>query len=624
MLSRKHNLNTRYYYTTLNREEKRLYRAIVENFLNFNYDFAYDVPWIRINVVKAYQAVLDDWPELYYVEHNALDWGREGRFKLLYKVKYSKSEILKLNEKLERILRKFDEIKDPFELQVAVTDFICDEYVYFKEAKGKKAGLEIFTVAGLLKRKKGVCAAFSKLAQFIFQRRGIPVAYLVAESTDLEDVPEGENYHAWLAVKHENSYYHWDITAIHSNSKDAELNKYDKFNITDKEMIESGYAYDPTLYKGVVCDKTDYNYYRRKGLYYDSYEGLYNGYMGIVKGLDYSKEVNWFEARVSPEIDGEADNYLPKTEDIKKVVEPHGYAVNRFETSYIHWSGGYYKFKIVTKKKLQLKLTAIQPDFKRDENACKEIIKFLQSNLLYLEKDELAVLPEYSNAGGVADAERLKGAAIYADEIKKACAKTAKERSAYVAVNVLENRKGKLKNSTYLYGKNGKVAFVYDKVHLTREEKELGVERGTGACTVVLSGIRFAFITGYDAYFSEQIEEIALFKPDVIIFPSRQTGELANVIRAQATLIAYRSNAFVVRSDYSTGKEHLGGNSMIVKPIGQTAASVEGVGSASFTAENIFSKCYRPTGFDKASVLTDEYVNEGLCPEVFALPKIKK
>jgi predicted amidohydrolase len=136
---------------------------------------------------------------------------------------------------------------------------------------------------------------------------------------------------------------------------------------------------------------------------------------------------------------------------------------------------------------------------------------------------------------------------------------------------VLEKRDGNIRNSTYLFNKNGEKAFIYDKQHLPPSEVSLGVKRGDGKCkcTCVLDGIRFAFMTCYDVYFNEQIEHIAAYKPDVILIPGYQRGERTDIIKAQAKLTAFRCNAFVARSSYSMNDDEKGGNTMIVAPDGQ-------------------------------------------------------
>lgn len=618
MLERKYNLNTRYYYSTLNRNEKKLYRIMAENLLNRKYEFEYDIPWKNLNFIKVHDAIRNDFPELFYIDNNPICWGEKGVIKVLNKIYYNDNEILKLNARLEEILHKFDNITDPFELQEAVTEFICREYTYSLDERGPKTRQERHNVVGLLKRKKGVCSAFSKLAQFIFQRRGIPVAYIGAETTD-ESVPDEENAHAWLAVKHGDSYYHWDITAILSEASDEETTQYTSFNITDKEIIDKGYKYDPAKFNGLTCNKTDYEYYHHKGLYFESYEQIRQAAVKFVSQLDYTKEVNWFNFRVSPEIDSdEALEYVPTGEDVKKRLDGTEYIFAKFNSFFYRDGQGYFRCKIATKRKRKMKLTIVQPNYHRDESPCERIREFLKAQLSSLEENEIIVLPEYSNAGGTSDPEVERASMKFASEMKSACSRAAKTHSAYVAVNVLEEREGKIKNSTYLYGKNGKLAFIYDKIHLPPAERELGIERGDGACTCVLDGIRFAFMTCYDVYYSEQIEHIAKFKPDVIIVPGYQRGEQVDIIKAQATLLAYRCNAFVLRSSYSMGKDHLGGCSMIVTPLGKTVACLgKDEGCASFNADDIKSKCYRPAGFGQPFVLNDEFINQGLCPEAF-------
>ena len=46
----------------------------------------------------------------------------------------------------------------------------------------------------------------------------------------------------------------------------------------------------------------------------------------------------------------------------------------------------------------------------------------------------------------------------------------AKEKRAFVVINVLEMREEKIKNSTYPFNKNGEIAFVCDKAHLSPSE----------------------------------------------------------------------------------------------------------------------------------------------------------
>ena len=175
----------------------------------------------------------------------------------------------------------------------------------------------------------------------------------------------------------------------------------------------------------------------------------------------------------------------------------------------------------------------------------------------------------------------------------------------------------KIKNSSYLFDKEGKAAFIYDKIHLPPSEVSLGVERGNGECVCDLDGIRFGFLTCYDVYFNEQIEYLASQKPDIILIPGYQRGESTDIIRAQTRMIAFRCNSYVLKSSVSMNDDSKGGCSMIASPDGKILADMgKDVGSISAEIDCKW-KFMRPAGFGGGIVRNDDFINAGLCPEVF-------
>ena len=268
-----------------------------------------------------------------------------------------------------------------------------------------------------------------------------------------------------------------------------------------------------------------------------------------------------------------------------------------------------------------MKITVVQPRYYSGEAPDEKISEFLLDQLDKAEKDSLTVLPEYSNAGGLSDAEAELAALPRAKTMLEYASKIAKTREAYVVINVLEERGGKIKNSSYLFDKKGRAAFIYNKQHLPPSEVKLGVEAGETdgkcRCCFELDGIRFAFMTCYDVYFNEQIEHIAAFKPDIILVPGYQRGERTDIIEAQAKLTAFRCNSFVARSSYSMDSEERGGNSMIVSPEGIILTNMGGgVGSTSAEVDLSF-KYMRSAGFGEGLVRNDDFISAGLCPEAF-------
>ncbi|MBQ3133591.1 MAG: carbon-nitrogen hydrolase family protein [Clostridia bacterium] len=264
-----------------------------------------------------------------------------------------------------------------------------------------------------------------------------------------------------------------------------------------------------------------------------------------------------------------------------------------------------------------MKITVVQPPYFIGGHPDEQIADFLTKELQTVEKDSLIVLPEYSNAGGISDVESEKAAMPRAKEMLKTAATIAKEKSAYIAINVLEDRNGEIKNSTYLFDKKGDVSFIYDKIHLPPSEIALGVQYGDGACVCDLDGIRFGFLTCYDVYFNEQIEFLASQKPDIVLIPGYQRGETTDIIRAQTKLIAFRCNSFVAKSSYSMNSDEKGGCSMIVAPNGEVLKDLgKEVGRISAEIDP-HDKHMRTAGFGGELIRNDDFINNGLRPEVF-------
>ena len=106
-------------------------------------------------------------------------------------------------------------------------------------------------------------------------------------------------------------------------------------------------------------------------------------------------------------------------------------------------------------------------------------------------------------------------------------------------------------------------------------------------------------------------------KPDLILIPGYQRGERTDIIKAQAKLTAFRCNAYIARSSYSMNDDEKGGNSMIVAPDGQILNNM-GKEIDSITEEvDIKWKHTRPAGFGCGIVRNDDFINDGLRPQIF-------
>ena len=264
-----------------------------------------------------------------------------------------------------------------------------------------------------------------------------------------------------------------------------------------------------------------------------------------------------------------------------------------------------------------MKLRVVQPSFFQDGEPDQKIREFLKSKMDTLEENEILLLPEYSNAGGLTDKEKELRAVATADEMLEYAKACCKNKKGYIGINLIRQDENQLKNSTYLVGTDGEVHFIYDKVHIPPVEVELGVISGQGDCVFTLDGITFGFMTCYDMYFNEQIEYIARFKPDVILVSGYQRGERVDIIRAQTKLLSFRTNSYTLRSSYSMNSDEKGGCTMIVSPDGKILADMgKNVGDVSINAD-VKWKYMRSAGYGGGQVRGDDFINNGVKPEFF-------
>ncbi|MBO7292612.1 MAG: hypothetical protein J6V07_01615 [Clostridia bacterium] len=322
MLPDDFHLETRYHYTQLNNSEKKLYLFLVELFLARKYRFLYPVfeesvpddPEIRalprfyfdheefVDSFKVYRAVLWDCPEFYYVCVSEMHFEENGVVSFLGAPGYTDEEIDHYNRLLDEILHRFDHIEDAFELELAVHDYILREFDYddFDRTEAVVERGEVFHVVSLLKTGRGACAAFASLMQFVLQRRGVPVIYLVSTTKDDE---EGD-LHAWLAVKISGEYYHLDVTFNEGETQDPEMPQYTSFNITDAEA-EEAYWLPREEYPDLVCTATEANYYHRRGLYFKTVEEIERALSAFCVLNEGKGEACYFYFRTAPELEVE-------------------------------------------------------------------------------------------------------------------------------------------------------------------------------------------------------------------------------------------------------------------------------------------------------------------------------
>lgn len=245
------------------------------------------------------------------------------------------------------------------------------------------------------------------------------------------------------------------------------------------------------------------------------------------------------------------------------------------------------------------------------------------------DKVDLVLLPECCNApSGCGDGEILKRlAAENTEKLLFAAKKTAKRCKTIVGINLYLHSDNDeiLRNATILIDTEGELAAKYDKLHLPISEYTNAaidhsyIAKAAGPCVAEIEGVRYAFLTCYDMYYTELFNRIAIEQPDVVIVCSLQRAERYDILETEAKTCAFLCNAFVVRSSYYMGEGATTGScSMIVAPDGKVLYNFgNNLGSFVYEIEDIHFKYSRSNGFGQPLVSNDSFQTMFRIPWVY-------
>lgn len=267
-----------------------------------------------------------------------------------------------------------------------------------------------------------------------------------------------------------------------------------------------------------------------------------------------------------------------------------------------------------------MKIKVIQPPYPHRAEDTPASVDYMVKELRACDETlDLILLPECSNApSGCGDCELLKRlAAENTDKLLGAARETAVRCHALVGINLYlpDEASGKLRNATVVFDTAGEMAAKYDKLHLPISEYSNPaidhgyIESTDGAYIKTIDGIRFAFLTCYDMYYTEMFSRIAEEHPDVVIVCSLQRGERHDMLETEAKTCAFLCNAYLVRSSYYMGEgTKTGGCSMIVAPDGAVLGNMKnGLGSLVCEIGDVHYKYSRANGFGQPPVPNDEF-----------------
>jgi len=235
-----------YWFNTLNPSGKTLYKNMLNSFSRMRFE----VNCGNINpqeILKIYNAVLEDHPELFYLSYKQEMVQSSGFFGVSITLKassiYSGMQITNyrsgMNNALNKIKADTDKLSTEAEKEKAIVDYFIDNVDY-------KIDIVYNQNAGeCLAKNKAQCSGIARAFKYVCDNLGIWCIVVGGQATDT--VSNSTGPHAWNIVRIDGKYYHLDVTSLlNLKSFPVRPKKYPYFNYTDTEIKASHYWSEKT------------------------------------------------------------------------------------------------------------------------------------------------------------------------------------------------------------------------------------------------------------------------------------------------------------------------------------------------------------------------------------------
>lgn len=281
-----------YGYHVLSEKEQTLYLELLDALSQMSGEVAVSTLDSAL-LDKIFECVLNDHPELFYVEgfkyteHFLGDALTGITFEGTYSMTKEEAA-LTLDEIENRLSECMSEVplnEDEYSTVKFLYDYLIDNTEYDTNADDNQNICSVFLGGS------SVCQGYAKAMQYMLQNVGIQ-SLLVTGYT-------GTERHAWNLVRVNGQYYYLDPTwgdASYSYSGGEDLDgkvflppiNYDYFLVTTDEISKT-HSFEDTIVLP-VCDSTQDNYYVREGLYFEGFdrqqlENIFDS--EVVKQADY-------------------------------------------------------------------------------------------------------------------------------------------------------------------------------------------------------------------------------------------------------------------------------------------------------------------------------------------------
>ena len=222
------------YYQMLTENQQSVYRQIYANAQNLTEKFAPEKTVSASDVKTAFEAVIGDHPELFWMETGYSSKYLANGQCVEIDLKYNSTA-----NDLESAKQRFDAAAQNLISGAASLDSDYEKEKYVHDALAAAVTYDLTadmnqSAYSALVNGKSVCAGYARAYQYLLQQLGIPCYYCTGYSG-------GD--HAWNIVKLDDGYYNVDVTW-----DDADTLRYDYFNKTDADFASTHVRQNLSVY----------------------------------------------------------------------------------------------------------------------------------------------------------------------------------------------------------------------------------------------------------------------------------------------------------------------------------------------------------------------------------------
>jgi len=256
----------RYYYSKLNKREKKAYKKIYAAMQNYEPSVTIS-GIVETDIPKLMSVINLDNPHLFFVDfHYELQSDLFSQTVIL-KYIYNKADTVILTEKVKKVCNKIlSKVtgKTEFEKELSLHDILARNVLYDDVAKENllKFHARSNTILGVLFYKTAVCEGIAKTFKFLLN--ALDIKCIVVKGKTIDDLSgnaSSDTFHAWNMVKIDGKPYYVDLT-WDINLSDKNIIRHDYFNLTNKDI-----AIDHSVDKSLPpCKAHDDNYFYKNGL----------------------------------------------------------------------------------------------------------------------------------------------------------------------------------------------------------------------------------------------------------------------------------------------------------------------------------------------------------------------